>query len=106
MSLTFDSGSASLTREPGLDIFHHTCIADSARDTPPTDEFGSMEPEPNQTRTWMDHFKCIQSGQVKVSLLLHQILMPAKLTFPVIRFATFFVLLTSNIPKLHCVTLY
>jgi hypothetical protein len=55
-SLARESASGSLTREPGSDIFHHTHTHTHthewipARDTPHTDEFDSMEPEPSRTR--------------------------------------------------------
>jgi hypothetical protein len=61
-SLAREYASGSLTREPGSDIYMYLyiyiyiyiyiCIIDQspARDTPHTDEFDSLEPEPSRTR--------------------------------------------------------
>jgi hypothetical protein len=52
-SLARKSASGSLTREPGSHIYvqvYNIIGRSPARDTPNTDEFDSLEPEPSRTR--------------------------------------------------------
>jgi hypothetical protein len=49
-SLARESASGSLTRKPGSDIHIYMIGQSPARDTPHTDEFDSLEPEPSRTR--------------------------------------------------------
>jgi hypothetical protein len=90
-SVACDSASQSLTWEPGSDIYIYIYIytyiisQSPARDTPNTDEFDSLEPEPSwtrQTRTCMGNFTVVFSFELRFHVYgLIKNLLPCQISY-------------------------